>query len=116
MTHFVEFLLEDGNTILVEVNEEEPDGVVKAARGGILVAKAQQTFDDAMEIVRPAAAIIIDKLRRLSDAPQEVEVQFGLKLNAEAGAVVAATGIEANYVVTLKWKKEAARTSAKRTK
>jgi len=35
-----------------------------------------------------------------------VEVEFGLKMSAEAGAVVAAAGAEANYKVTLTWKRE----------
>jgi NTP-dependent ternary system trypsin peptidase co-occuring protein len=105
MKRYIEFPLEDGTTILVEVDEPE-DGIVKASRGGEIVAKAQQTFENAMEKVKPAASAIINKLRGLSDAPDEVEVQFGLKMSAEAGAIVAAVGMEANYTVTLKWKKE----------
>ena len=34
-------------------------------------------------------------------------VEFGLKLSAESGIVVAAAGIQANYTVTLEWTKEA---------
>ena len=33
-------------------------------------------------------------------------MEFGLKMNAEAGAVVAAAGAEANHKVTLTWKRE----------
>lgn len=113
MKRLIEFPLEDGDSILVEVDvdETEETGLVPASRGertgADVPAKATMTFETAMEKVKPAAAAIVKKLRDLSDPPDEMEVEFGLKLSAEAGAVVAAAGIEANYTVTLKWKREA---------
>ncbi|MFN3763514.1 MAG: CU044_2847 family protein, partial [Anaerolineae bacterium] len=56
--------------------------------------------------VRPVAEAVVRKLRGLSDPPDQVEVEFGLKLSAEAGAFLAAAGTEANYKVTLTWKRE----------
>lgn len=107
MKRLIEFPLEDGTSILVEVDEPETEsGIVKASRGGDAIAKAHQTFEAAMDKVKPAASAIIAKLRSLHDAPDEVEVQFGLKLSADSGAFIASAGFEANYTVTLKWKKE----------
>ena len=105
MKRLVEFPLEDGTTMLVEINEPEQGGLVKASRAGDAIVKAQQTLEQSLEKVQPAAQFIIGQLRKLHDAPDEIEVAFGLKLSAEAGAVLAAGGIEANYTVTLKWKK-----------
>jgi len=106
MKRLIQFRLEDGTHLLVETDEPEPEGrLVKAARSSEVIAKANQTFEQALEKVRPAASAIIQKLRRLHDAPDEIEVEFGLKLSAEAGAFVAAASIDANYTVTLKWKK-----------
>jgi hypothetical protein len=107
MKRLIEFPLEDGSSMLVEVDEpESAGGVVKAARGSDVVEKSQKTFEEAMDKVKPAAAAIIAKLRTLHDAPDEIEVQFGLKLSAAAGAFLASAGVDANYSVTLKWKKE----------
>ena len=107
MKQLVEFPLEDGSTILVEVEAPEERGMVPATRGGReTVARAQQTFEAALEKVRPAASAIIAKLRALHDPPDEIGVEFGLKMSAEAGAFIAAAGVEANYKVTLKWKRE----------
>jgi len=107
MKRLIEFPLENGNSILVEVDEPEPEGgVVKAARPGEIAAKATQTFEAALEKVKPAAAAIISKLRDLADPPDEMEVEFGLKLSADAGAFLASAGAEANYTVTLTWKRE----------
>ncbi len=106
MKRLIEFPLEEGGSIWVEVDEPEPPGgVVRAANPVEMMAKASQTFDEALDKIRPAADILVAKLRGLTDPPDEMAVQFGLKLSAEAGAVVAAAGVEANYTVTLTWKR-----------
>lgn len=109
MKQLIEFELEEGGSILVEVEASEETGMVQAKRGGEVVQRAQQTFEEAMDKVRPAAQAIIHKLRALHDPPDEIEVEFGLKMDAKAGALVAAAGVEANYKVTLTWKREEAK-------
>lgn len=107
MKQLIEFPLEDGGTILVQVDEPAPEGgVVKASRAGDVLKKASQTFESALDKIKPAAGAIIAKLRGLADPPDEIEVEFGLTLNAEAGAFVAVAGAEANYTVKLTWKRE----------
>jgi hypothetical protein len=106
MKRLIEFPLEGGGSVWVEVEEPDPPGgVVRAANPREMMAKAGQTFEDALDKIKPAANVLIARLRGLSDPPDEMAVQFGLKLSAEAGAVVAATGAEANYTVTLTWKR-----------
>lgn len=107
MQRLIEFPLEDGGTVLVELDEPEPEGgVVRAARPGEIAARAGQTFEAALERIKPAAGAIIAKLRSLSDLPDEIKVAFGLKLSAEAGVFVASAGTEANFKVALTWKRE----------
>jgi hypothetical protein len=104
--HLVEFSLEGGDTILVEVDEPGESIGRVARRLGEIAVQAKQSFEDAVDKIKPVAAIIITKLRSLSDQPDEVEVKFGLKMSAEAGAIIAVAGVEANYEITLKWKRE----------
>lgn len=107
MKQLIEFPLEGGGSILVQVDEPVPQGrAVKASRPGEMMKKAGQTFEEALEKIRPAAGAIISKLRHLADPPDEIEIEFGLTLNAEAGAFIAVTGVEANYTVKLIWKRE----------
>ena len=109
MKQLVEFPLQDGGDILVQVDVTGLEGVVvKAASPGEIIEKAEQTFEEALDKIKPAAGTIIAKLRGLSDPPDEIEVAFGLALNAEVGAFIAAAGAEANYSVTLTWRREAA--------
>lgn len=106
MKRLVEFPLEDGTTMLVEIEESEKGGLVKASRADDVIVKAQITLEKSLEKVKPAAQFIIQQLKNLHDSPDEIEVAFGLKLSADAGAVLASAGAEANYTITLKWVKE----------
>ena len=106
MKRLVEFPLEDGTSMLVEIDEPDQDGLVKASRGYDVIDKAHQTLEKSLEKVEPAAQLVIQQFRKLHDVPDEIEVSFGLKLSAEAGAVLASASAEANYTVTLKWVKE----------
>src|SRR5512138_1127023 len=101
MKRLVEFPLEDGTTMLVEIEEPDQGGLVKASLSET-IAKAKLTLEKSLEKVQPAAQFVIAQLRKLHDSPDEIQVSFGLKLSADAGAVLASTGAEANYTVTLK--------------
>jgi hypothetical protein len=49
----------------------------------------------------------VNKLRALSDPPDEMEVSFSLKASGELGNIaIGKAGAEANYTVTLRWRKE----------
>jgi hypothetical protein len=107
VNRLVEFPLEGGGSVVVEVAESElPEGPVRAARPGEIAAKATQSFEAALAKVRPAAEGIIANLRSISVPPAEIEVEFSIKLSAGAGAFIASAGGEAHYRVHLKWQRE----------
>ena len=106
MKHLVEFPLEDGSTVLVESDEPEKGPVVRGITPHELAEKAEQTLETALDKIRPVAAAVIAKLRDLSDAPEQVEVEFGIKLGAKAGAFLASADTEATFKVTMTWKRE----------
>ncbi|HEY3135426.1 MAG TPA: CU044_2847 family protein [Blastocatellia bacterium] len=106
MKRLVEFPLDDGTAIIVEVDSAEPATARVRGASPIEVAeKAKQTFESSLERIKPVAAAIIAKLRELGDQPQEIGVEFGIKLSAAAGVVLASTGMEANFKVSLTWKR-----------
>ncbi len=105
MKHLVEFPLEDGDSILVEV--DEPLSGAIDDRIGIsdeIAQKAKQSFESAISKIQPVANAIIAKVRSLNEPADEVEVKFGLKMSAELGAIIASGNAEGNYEITLKWK------------
>jgi uncharacterized protein YfiM (DUF2279 family) len=103
MTQLVQFDLEDGGSLLVEVDQDEP-GVERASRFDDLAIKASASLDSALEGVRSAANVALAKLRGLAEAPNEIEVQFGIRLNAQAGAVISKTEAEGHLQVRVAWK------------
>jgi len=110
MKQLVEFPIEGGGTVIVEVDEPEPEGgLVRAARPGEIVARSSQTFQEAVDRARPTmetvSQVILTGLRALPDPPDEVTVMFGLKLHAEAGAFLASISSEAAFEVTLAWRR-----------
>ena len=107
MKYLVEFPMESGGTIFVEVEGEEPEGMVEAAAPGEVMTKAQQTFEDALGKIRPVAQAVINKIKNLSEPPDEVGVEFGLKVDAEVGAFLAAAKTEAGITVSMTWRKPA---------
>ena len=92
MEHLVEFPLDLGGSVLVEV-DEPPAGPV--TRGGLvkdrsaLVVEADKTFEDATAAVAPAARSPIARLRSIDDVPDEIAIQFGVQLSVQTGAFIA---------------------------
>ncbi|SED14708.1 hypothetical protein SAMN04489727_6620 [Amycolatopsis tolypomycina] len=104
MQEFVRFPLADGGTVVVEV-EGEP-GLERASVPSGVLRKASTTFEHALGEVRTAAAAALAQFRNLG--PDEVELKFGVKLDAQAGAVIARTGLQGQFEVKLKWVREGA--------
>jgi hypothetical protein len=49
---------------------------------------------------------MVTRLRGLSDAPDEIEIEFGIQLSAEFGVIVAHTAGQANFRVALRWRRD----------
>ena len=101
MKQLVEYELEDGGTILVEVYLPEA-GLERAGRGDQIV-KAKERFADALEHIKPVAQTVFSKLGSLS--ADEIGVEFGIKLGTKAGIIIASADTEANFTVRLTWKR-----------
>jgi len=99
MKRLVEFPLQGEGTILVEVDEPETGGTVRAARGDT-IETAKETLEDALNKVLPATHSIVEKIQGMR--PNAIEVTFGIKLSFKAGAFITA-GTDANFGVTVHW-------------
>lgn len=101
----VEYKLEQGGAILIEVVETEYEiGRTPVAIKPGVPEEATKKFGQALEDIKPVADVIVQKLKSLSSKPDSIGVEFGIKMNAKAGALIAATEVEANFKVTLSWK------------
>jgi hypothetical protein len=106
MGQLVEFPLVEGGSILVEVREPvrlSGQPVVRGRGAEEVTDRARQTFEHAVQRVEPAAQAIVTRLSSMAQTPDEIHVEFGLDLHAEAGAFIAAASATANFTVALTW-------------
>lgn len=134
MGRLVEFELEDGGSVLIEVQEHgepvrlggttapgvqtpgapgagAPESGAPTTRGlssRVIPEQARRSFEEGVDRVMPAVANVIGRLRALADQPDEVRVEFGLDLHAEAGAFVASASAGANFSVSMTWRRDGA--------
>ncbi|MFF5492542.1 CU044_2847 family protein [Streptomyces aquilus] len=100
MDGVVEFKTGDGAVVAVEAADDgagsrlvSRDGTVQAAR----------TFEAALDGVRSAAEAALRVFREGALRPDGVEIEFGVKLTAETGAIIAKGTAEGHLVVKLTW-------------
>jgi hypothetical protein len=107
MKQLMEYPLEEGGSILVEVTVSNAEArIQKAGRTDELPVKAAITFEAALNSIRPVANSVISKLEGLSRPPDEVEVQFGLGFKADANAIITSLEADTNLQLILKWTRE----------
>ncbi len=107
-----EFRLADGSVVLVQVDGPETDDVAvrgwrdKAADAGErLTVTANRTLDGAIDAVVPAAETLVRRLRETAGGPDELTVEFGLQMSAQAGAYIAQATSTANFRVSMTWRR-----------
>jgi Trypsin-co-occurring domain 1 len=110
MEQLLQFEAGEGS-VLVAVADDEP-GIERAARVDDVVVKARQSLEGALEQIRVLADATLASLGNLARQPEQVEVEFGVRLNAEAGAVIARTQAEGHLQVKLTWTRSSAGTTA----
>ena len=100
----LEFELADGTPVFVEATDlgDDPD-LRRVSRGRAGHLQADSRFEEAVARIRPAAQVLLDSLRELN-TPDEIGLEFGLKFNAKAGAIIASVDSEAAFKVSIKWK------------
>jgi hypothetical protein len=106
MSHLVEFSLDaEGQTkVLVEISAPAPSqGQARVGLGGTVVVRANEAFDAAVAGIKPIAETIMAQLTNLLKNADEISVEFGVKLSANAGVILAGTSAEGNCKISIKW-------------
>jgi hypothetical protein len=96
----------DQGPVVVEVDDHDAGFESISRSPGEVVHDVKGRFEDALTNVRGAAESALRTFRDDMLDPDEVEIEFGVKLNAAAGAVIAKTSMEGHLVVKLRWARE----------
>lgn len=103
MTELLAMASDDGASIFVEIEETEP-GFEIATRGDGVIAEARRRFDESLGDIKHAAESALRTFAADGPfKPSGVEIEFGVRFNAEVGAVIAKTALEGHLVVKLSW-------------
>ncbi|MEM6297227.1 MAG: CU044_2847 family protein [Bacteroidota bacterium] len=108
MNEVLEFETENGEIIYIEVDEGRRGvhrGRGESKNGG----RIKEKFEAALSLVKTVGNSIVEQVKQIDAAPDEVSVELGVKFSVETGAIIAKTGTEGNIRLTLKWKREEAR-------
>ena len=105
MSELTRFELQDGEYVFAEADADGPT-ISPVSRGGDVLQSATASFGSALRHVRTAAEEALTTLRDMDARPDGVELEFGVKLNAAAGAVIARTGAEGHFKVKLTWNRD----------
>jgi hypothetical protein len=90
--------------VLIEVEEEAGVGVTRGLHPSDVIATVGNSFEAALEAIKPAAVAVANKFRDFTNSPESVEVEFGLKFAGQAGAFIASASTEAQFRVKMVWK------------
>jgi hypothetical protein len=102
----IELKLADGTSVFVEDTGAAPasQGPQRVSRGPAGAQQADVRFEEAVARIRPAARALLDSLKEL-ETPEQINLEFGIKINAKAGVVFASVDSEAVFKVALTWQK-----------
>jgi len=105
---------DDDDVILVEF--APTPGVRSVSLGPKDIAeKSKEAVDHALKTMRKMAKKSVKAIREIpvTERPSTISISFGLKLNAEGGAVIAKAGVEAGINVTMTWQRTIVTATAK---
>jgi hypothetical protein len=103
MTRVVEVPLAEGGSVLVEVDEPVEGPAVRGRGGAAGLPPLAEPLEQVLAGLGPATRAVLSQLHALADSPDEIEVEFAVKLTADARIVIAHAGGEANFRIALRW-------------
>jgi Trypsin-co-occurring domain 1 len=102
----LELNVEEGASVLVEVDDGSTRPVTRGGRPADAVIRAGESLEQVVGRLGPAIRGIVSELRAAADWPDEVEVEFSVKLSSDANVIIARAGGEANFKIALRWSRK----------
>ena len=99
------FTPDEDKPILIEVAPQPGVRTVSLSPKD-MAAKAEEAMQNVMDTIHNIARRFNGLYDNLPNEFNQVELSFGIKINAEAGAIVAKASVESNFNVKLVWQKK----------
>lgn len=92
----------EGGTVLVEVADDSGGPVTRGGRARTAVLDAGESLERVVGQLGPVVKGIVSELQAAADWPDEIEIEFAIKVSADANLIIARTGGETNFRITLR--------------
>ena len=99
------FVLDSGETIWLQSSADLQESAFEKASGETVFEKTTKKFSEALAPLRSTSESLIKTFQGLAKSPDEIEIEFSVTLNVEAGIVISSASVEGNFKVKLKWAK-----------
>ncbi len=111
MTEYIETQTKVGSTIRIEVKADSKGSGVGFARSTTSEADAsseatQDAFAQTLKTIQACANGVVDTIQALESLPNAASIDFAIKVDAEAGAMIAKSREDAQFRVSLSWKQD----------
>ena len=108
MTQYIETFTDDGIAIRIEVDAISKHGGVGFARQApsddVSNETTKDAYDQTLKTIRGCANGVIDTIQNLESLPSSASIDFAIKIDPEAGAMIAKSREDAQFRVSLSWK------------
>ncbi len=114
MTDYIETKTKDGTTIRIEVDPggKGGTGFGRAAGSGDMTSGATgDAYNQVLDTIRGCANGVLETVQELDATPSAASINFAIKIDAEAGVMVAKRVDEAHFKISLSWKQARPETS-----
>lgn len=106
MAKLIKVQLDEQTNIYLETTDictDKQDPMLEEAGASErIIEKSKEYFDKALSQINTFSSSIASSIKNISD---EVEVEFSIKLAADAGIIISKVNTEASLTVRLKWEK-----------
>jgi len=104
-TEYIETKAKDGSIIRIEI---EPGAKTKTGFGGQTDVPADNdavanAYEEMLATIRTCANGMVDTLQSMDTPPKGASLEFALKIDAKAGPMIAKSGSNVHFKVSLNW-------------
>jgi hypothetical protein len=113
-TEYIETQTKDGSVIRIEVEagSKTKTGFGAQADATVSDKAVANAYDETLNTIRACANGMVDTWQSLDRPPNAASVEFALKVDAKAGPMIAKSGSNIHFKVSLSWKQPEAEKKA----
>ena len=107
MTHYIETQAKDGSLIRIEVEDTSKPvtGFTrKSETTNVSGEMAKDVYQHILQTIGGCATGIVDTVQNMPSLPSTASVDFAIKVDADAGPMIAKSRDEAQFRISLTWK------------